>query len=249
MGGPERQASIVQTDRPARRFPEQMPSSDGRSVCLDQTPYPELDGPVTIPEPSLDPWVVPPDTGPRRKRDRGPGRRTGSMAQPLNDLVEQFCLFQRKQRGKTEGGVKTYRWNLNQYLKFISRARGRPACLGDLEPELIQEWMDSMAALDLSLSTMRVRLSTLSSLCTWLVKRGHLAANPVARLDRPPHRREAPRQVPGSSIMDALIKAVASAPRAFRVRVWQITSGGRRPPGRRPPPQRANVAAKGRSGH
>ena len=28
------------------------------------------------------------------------------MAQQLIDLVEQFCNFQRKQRGKTEGGVK-----------------------------------------------------------------------------------------------------------------------------------------------
>ena len=33
------------------------------------------------------------------------------MAQQLVDLVEQFCHFQRKQRGKTEGGVRTYRWN------------------------------------------------------------------------------------------------------------------------------------------
>jgi len=84
---------------------------------------------------------------------------------------------------------------------------GRLACLGDLDPAIIQAWMDSMAAADLALSTMRVRQSTLSSLCAWLVKRSYLESNPVARLDRPPHRREAPRQVPGSSIMDALIKA------------------------------------------
>jgi integrase/recombinase XerC len=129
------------------------------------------------------------------------------MAQPLIDLVEQFCIFQRKQRGKTEGGVKTYRWNLSQYLEFVRGRRGRLACLGDLEPATIQAWMDSMAHADLALSTMRVRQSTLSSLCAWLVKRGHLDTNPVARLDRPPHRREAPRQVPGSAIMDALIQA------------------------------------------
>src|SRR5438132_2969370 len=66
--------------------------------------------------------------------------------------------------------------------------------------------MDSMATADLALGTMRVRQSTLSSLCAFLVKRGHLDANPVARLDRPPHRREAPRQLPGSAIMDALVK-------------------------------------------
>jgi integrase/recombinase XerC len=129
------------------------------------------------------------------------------MAQPLIDLVEQFCTFQHKQRGKTEGGVKTYRWNLMQFLEFVRRFRGRPACVGDLEPVTIQAWMDSMATADLALSTMRVRQSTLSSFCAFLVKRGHLEVNPVARLDRPPHRREAPRQVPGSEIMDELVKA------------------------------------------
>src|SRR5258707_4346130 len=155
----------------------------------------------------LDGWVVPPNTATRRKRGRDSGRRTGRMAQPLIDLVEQFCTFQRKQRGKTEGGVKTYRWNLTQSLEFVRGRRGRPACLGDLEPATIQAWMDSMAAADLALSTMRVRQSTLSSLCAWLVKRGYLDINPVARLDRPPRRREAPRQVPGAAIMDALVRA------------------------------------------
>jgi hypothetical protein len=42
------------------------------------------------------------------------------------DLVEQLCTFQRKQRGKTEGGVKTYRWNLGQCLEFVAGRRGRP---------------------------------------------------------------------------------------------------------------------------
>jgi hypothetical protein len=35
--------------------------------------------------------------------------------------------FQRNQRGKTEGGVTTYRWNLEQFLAFIRKREGRPA--------------------------------------------------------------------------------------------------------------------------
>ena len=77
------------------------------------------------------------------------------MAQPLIDLVEQFCIFQRKQRGKTEGGVKTYRWNLSQYLEFVRGRHGRPACVGDVEPATIQAWMDNMAAADLALGVDR----------------------------------------------------------------------------------------------
>ena len=152
------------------------------------------------------------------------------MAQPLIDLVDHFCVFQRKQRGKTERGVKTYRWNLGQYLAFVAGRRGRPACVGDLAPDTIQAWMDSMAAADLALSTMRVRQSTLSSLCAFLMKRGHLDTIPVARLDRPPHRREAPRQVPGSAIMDALVKTAQQRQRPRDLAIFLILrySGMRR---------------------
>jgi site-specific recombinase XerC len=77
---------------------------------------------------------------------------------------------------------------------------------------------------------MRVRQSTLSSLCSFLVKRGHLDTNPVARLDRPPHRREAPRQVPGSAILDALLKAGSAAARPRDLAIFLILrySGMRR---------------------
>jgi hypothetical protein len=88
------------------------------------------------------PWLGPED------REHG---------QPLIDLVDQFCTFQHKQRGKTERGVRTYRWNLGQYVAFVAGRRRRPPCVGDLEPATIQAWMDSMAASDLALGTMRVR--------------------------------------------------------------------------------------------
>src|SRR5688572_22295212 len=170
--------------------------------------------PVKNPERPIDPWVVPPDTGPRRKRGRGPGRRTGVMAQPLLEWVEQFCTYQRKQKGKTEGGAKTYRWNLEQFLSFVRHREGRVARMGDLSADTIQAWMDHMASDDLALSTMRSRQSTLSSLCSWLVKRGLLNTNPIAALDRPPHRKEPPRQVPGPELMDAVIHAARKRGRA-----------------------------------
>jgi hypothetical protein len=55
------------------------------------------------------------------------GRRTERMAQQLTDRIEQFCTFQRKQRGKTEGGVTTYRWMLTQFLIFARGSEGRRA--------------------------------------------------------------------------------------------------------------------------
>src|SRR6185503_176266 len=104
---------------------------------------------------TIDGWVVPPDTAERRKRGRGSGRRTVSMAEPLLALVEKFCLYQRTQRGKTEGGVRTYRWNLEQFLRSVGERRGRAARLDDLDAARIQTWMDEMAAAHLALGTMR----------------------------------------------------------------------------------------------
>jgi len=74
------------------------------------------------------------------------------MAQPLVELVDQFCTYQRKQRGKTEGGAPTYRWTLEQFLVFIRGLRGRLARINDLEPSTIQNWMDDMAASDLAVA-------------------------------------------------------------------------------------------------
>jgi hypothetical protein len=96
----------------------------------------------------------------------------------LPDHLLQFCSFQLKQRGKAKGGVQTYRWILEQCLSFVRRREGRVAGIADMTASTIQAWMDYMAADDLALSTMRQRQSTVSSLCTWLVKRGVIAVNP-----------------------------------------------------------------------
>ena len=144
------------------------------------------------------------------------------MTQPLTELVEQFCNFQRKQRGKTEGGVRAYRWNLEQFLVFIRNRDGRLAKVTDLTASAIQAWMEDMAGEDLALGTMRVRQSTVSSFCAWLVKREMLTANPVMKLERPPHHREPPRQIPGPSIMDALVEAAKARRRPRDVAIFLI---------------------------
>ena len=126
------------------------------------------------------------------------------MAQPLLELMDQFCIYQRKQKGKTEGGARTYRWNLEQFTTFVRNREGRVARVGDLNPETLQAWMDQMAAEDLALSTMRSRQSTVSSFCNWLVKRGMLQANPVIRLDRPPITRNPRGRCPDRRLWTSL---------------------------------------------
>jgi len=142
--------------------------------------------------------------------------------QLLIDLVEQFCTYQRKQRGKTEGGVTTYRWTLDRFLACIRKREGRAARVGDLTKDSVQAWMDHMASTDLALSTMRSRQSTLSSFCAWLVKRESLLENPVAKLDRPRYERTPPTSVPGAELMDALISAAKRRKRPRDIAIFLI---------------------------
>jgi len=129
------------------------------------------------------------------------------MTQRLVDLLEQFCQYQLKQRGKTAGGVGTYRYILGQFLRFAQAHGGRIARVEDLTGSLIQAWMDDMAASDLSINTLRCRQAMLSSFCNWLVKRNLLGANPVLKMDRPP-RQTRPPAVPSTALMNALIGKV-----------------------------------------
>jgi integrase/recombinase XerC len=144
------------------------------------------------------------------------------MAKPLVDLVEQFCVYQFKQRGRTEGGVRTTRWNLEQFLVFMRLQHGRSARVSDLTKLIIQEWMDHMASRDLSTNTIRIRQSTLSSFCAWLVKREILPVNPILGMDRPPRRMEPPKQIPTPRLMDALIEAARSRQRPRDVAMFLI---------------------------
>ena len=128
------------------------------------------------------------------------------MTQRLPELVEAFCQYQRKQRGKTAEGVQTYRWILGTFLAFVRIEAGRLGRVQDVTQEMIQGWMDEMAGANLAINTLRCRQAVLSSFCNWLVKRNLLSLNPILRMDRPPHERKPPA-VPGPGIMDALVQA------------------------------------------
>jgi len=152
--------------------------------------------------------------------------------------VNQFCQYQRKQRGKTESGVRTYRWNLEQFLDFTRARTGRLARVQDLTEPMIQAWMDDMAGYDLAINTLRCRQATLASFCSWLVKRGLLTANPILRMDRPPHQRVLPA-VPGLALMDALVCAARERGRPRDVALFLLL----RHTTIRPPPLKRAVAS------
>ena len=131
-------------------------------------------------------WIVPPD--PARRGRRLGDKSNNKGARLLLPLLDQFCTYQLRQRGKAPGGVEAYRWTLQQFVAFLLAHQRRPPRVTDLTPTSIQAWMDDMATAGLALSTLRVRQAAVSSFCRWLVRRQLLSANPVTALERPPHK-------------------------------------------------------------
>ena len=166
-------------------------------------------------------WVNPPSDGTRRGGHACSGHQSEHRTYRLAELADQFCDYMHQQRGKTEGGMRTYRWNLKQFMGFVKARTGRLARTGDLTVETIQGWMDDMAAAGLSINTLRCRLASLSSFCAWLVKRGRLAANPVDRMDRPPHK-QVPPAVPTPHLMDAMVRAAKERGRMRDVALFLV---------------------------
>jgi site-specific recombinase XerC len=97
---------------------------------------------------------------------------------------------------------------------FVRDVTGRAARLADLSPDLIQAWVDAMAAAGLAPSTVRIRQAAVSSFCRWLQRQRLLTANPVDALERPPNRRTHPAQVPGTALMDRLVQAARARGRS-----------------------------------
>src|SRR5213080_4176538 len=62
-------------------------------------------------------WIVPPDSA-RRRRKLG-DRSNDKGARILLPLLDTFCTYQLRQRGKASGGVEAYRWTLQRFVAFL----------------------------------------------------------------------------------------------------------------------------------
>ena len=204
-------------DECAHQAPEGSPSPTRRvtTACLTFSRRAALSDPQGLvpwkaPNPGqsrLDAWVVPPHNSPRRIHGRGRGQKGQTMTQGLGRIGGAVLSVSRKTAGPDERRRGGHAVGARAVSSVRAAARGSAGASDGFDGGDLQQWMDDMAATDLALSTMRTRQATLSSLCAWLVKRAILTTNPVAKMDRPPHRPAPPTQVPSGALMDALIQA------------------------------------------
>src|SRR6188474_3061865 len=80
------------------------------------------------PQNRLDLWLVPPHTAQRRSRSCGGDRKGTVMTRPLVELVEQFCQYQLKQRGRKEACRRLAGVWSSSYCLFATGRESSPGC-------------------------------------------------------------------------------------------------------------------------
>ncbi|MFD4420222.1 tyrosine recombinase XerC [Agromyces sp. NPDC058484] len=136
----------------------------------------------------------------------------------LDQLVDDYLVHIRTERGYSEHTVAAYRSDLVELVDFASR-RGVVSVAG-IELVLLRDWLWETTERGLARSSIARRAASARGWTAWLRRRGLLAADPGARLKAPRALRTLPRVITETALADALAaladRAVGGDPVAVR---------------------------------
>ena len=137
----------------------------------------------------------------------GSARRLEGQADELDTTLGSMALAyvdeRRRRKELRPGSVSTTRYALGTFV----RSAGWDLQVKRLRSSHVEKWMERG---DHSPSTLRNQLSIVRSFCRWLVKRGHIKADPTLEVASP----RQPRYLPRGLQLPKVTAAFAAAPDA-----------------------------------
>src|SRR5262244_2442631 len=139
------------------------------------------------------------DTPPEKTRRGGRPKRE---AMTLTGLHQKFLLYCEVERQLSPQTIVSYRSDFEQF-KAALREHGRLGLArqdtgATFSVEAVRDYQYDMVPRGWSRATCRRRLIQLNRFGTWLVKRGHLKANPLAEIEIPRREKRLPKVLPWS---------------------------------------------------
>lgn len=131
--------------------------------------------------------------------------RTGRT--PLEQDIEDFGVALRLERGSSANTVRSYASDLHDLAAHAAR-QGVTAA-GDLDLELLRDWMWRASQARLAPATLARRSAAVRGFGAWLVREGRIEADPAARLRAPRAGAHLPR-VLAREQMSALLDGLAA---------------------------------------
>lgn len=102
-----------------------------------------------------------------------------------------YLQFVKLEKGLSENSVKSYRNDLHRYLKFLSDDL-RVKDLGGVTLQHIEEYLEELSAMDLSVSTVARNISSIRSFHEFAVVEGLAEANPAELVELPKKAQKLP---------------------------------------------------------
>jgi len=109
----------------------------------------------------------------------------------LNQLFDEFIAYATLERCLEPTTIIWYKGSFRLFCKYL-RFKVLPATIDSLTSETLREFLISRRQQGNSPKTVLNLLQALKSFCTYLVKKGILAGNPIDCLERPKLKRRLP---------------------------------------------------------
>jgi integrase/recombinase XerC len=108
--------------------------------------------------------------------------------------VDDYLVHLGAERGYSAHTIDAYRSDLADLARFLERREpGQAPSVTDVDLSTLRDWLWEATERGLARATIARRAASARGLCAWAVRRGHLTADPAARLRAPRAQRTLPR--------------------------------------------------------
>lgn len=139
----------------------------------------------------------------------------------MRDLLKQFLQYLRLNRNLSPHTLRAYDSDLSQYLEFLSGHLSKPASAIDpraIDAQAVRAFLDSLHRKGSSRASVARRVSALRAFGRWLLREGHIDADPAMLVGAPKVEQKLPTHLDMNEVVGMIEAADVSTPLGRRDR-------------------------------
>lgn len=139
----------------------------------------------------------------------------------MRDLLKTFLTYLRLNRNLSPHTLRAYDSDLSQYLEFLAGHLSKPASAIDpreVDAQAVRGFLDSLHRRGSSRASVARRVSALRAFGRWLVREGHLDADPASLVGAPKVEQKLPTHLDMKEVVGMIESADTSTPLGRRDR-------------------------------
>lgn len=139
----------------------------------------------------------------------------------MKDLLKQFLSYLRLNRNLSAHTLRAYDSDLSQYLEFLTKHLAKPASAIDprtIDSQAVRGFLDELHRRGSSRASVARRVSALRAFGRWLVREGHIDADPAALVGAPKVEQKLPTHLDIKEVVGMIESVDTSQPLGRRDR-------------------------------